>query len=381
MNKTLAILTPQIGAASETFIQQHIENLLPGHTVVVTNAVYQNELRFWSTNVPMLVMNEVKWGGLNQGIINFLSCKLISNSGQNSVDWEVEKFLKKHKVNVILGEYLHYSHPYLKIAQKLNIPFFVHAHGLDISLKLREEEWKKKYLDYNQSAGIITMSQASRSKLVEFGLNPSKIFCIPYGVDTLTEPIIRSEKEVVKCLTVGRMVSKKAPILLMDSFRRAVEHYPRLHLDYVGDGPLFPAIQQFIQAFNLMDKVTLHGSQPHKVVIQLMKEADIFLQHSVIDPVTGDEEGLPVAILEAMSYSLPVVATQHSGIPEAVVHQKTGFLVSEGNSVSMSEKIVLLAQNFKLRTTMGFQGSYEVSQRFSWENEKTKLLHLINRSF
>ena len=60
-----------------------------------------------------------------------------------------------------------------------------------------------------------------------------------------------------------------------------------------------------------------------------MKKAHIFLQHSVTCPITGDEEGVPVAILEAMASGLPVVSTFHAGIPEAVVDGKTGFLVSE----------------------------------------------------
>lgn len=379
MNKTLAIFTPQIGSVSETFIQRHVEKLLPGNTVVVTNAVHKDASVCWSTNVPTLVMNEIKWGGFNQGVLNFISRKLGFISPEISVIWEVERFLRKHKVQVILGEYLHYSYPYFKMTQKFNIPFFVHAHGLDISIKLREKEWQTKYLDYNQSSGVITMSQTSQEKLIELGLNPGKISVVPYGVDILGKHITKIERTTVKCLAVGRMVPKKAPILLMDSFRRAVDTFPNLHLDYIGSGPLLGAIQQFIQAFNLTDKVTLHGNQPHNVVVNFMKQADIFLQHSMTDLETGDEEGLPVAILEAMSYNLPVVATHHAGIPEAVVDGKTGFLVSEGNSVVMSEKIVLLAQNFKLRTTMGFQGSYEVSQKFSWENEKTKLLHLINR--
>ena len=101
------------------------------------------------------------------------------------------------------------------------------------------------------------------------------------------------------------MVSKKAPILLLDAFRRASEVCPYLRLDYVGDGELFSAAQQFVRAFEMADRVTLRGSQPADVVVELMRKADIFMQHSMTDPVTGDEEGLPVAILEAMATASP----------------------------------------------------------------------------
>ena len=63
-----------------------------------------------------------------------------------------------------------------------------------------------------------------------------------------------------------------------------------------------------------------------------MEAADVLIQHSVVDPATGDEEGLPVAILEGMGCGLPVVATRHAGIPESVVEGETGMLVDEGDS-------------------------------------------------
>ncbi len=173
------------------------------------------------------------------------------------------------------------------------------------------------------------------------------------------------------------MVGKKAPIITLDAFHRASEHCPNLYLDYVGNGPLLSAARQFIIAFDLTEKVTLHGGQPSAVVHQLMQEADIFLQHSMTDPDTGDEEGLPVAILEAMSHALPVVSTKHAGIPEAVLDKGTGFLVNEGDNAKMAEKILELAENSNLRHALGQAGWKRASEKFSWEIEKQSLRGLL----
>jgi len=109
-----------------------------------------------------------------------------------------------------------------------------------------------------------------------------------------------------------------------------------------------------------------------------MDAAHIFVQHSMIDSETGDEEGCPVAILEAMSHSLPVVSTWHAGIPEAVVDGTTGYLTEEGNTVAMAERIVALVQDPVLRRQMGISGWERAREHFSWEKEKMKLVNLLD---
>lgn len=378
MNKPLAIIAPQVGAYSETFIRRHMQDLLPGGTVIVTNTVDGSYAGHWSVDCPILALNQVQWGGLNQGMVHFLTRQLGWRSAEDSVFLVVKQFLEKHKVQVILSEYLDFSVPFFQMSQKLGIRFFAHAHGGDVSVQLRNPKWQTEYLLYNQADGVITVSEASRQKLITLGLEASRVHVIPCGVDVPEKPVVKTEREMIRCLAVGRMVSKKAPILLLDAFRRAVAVCPNLRLDYVGTGLLLPAIRQFIKAFNLVDKVRLHGGQSHNVVCQLMEAADIFLQHSMTDPDTGDQEGLPVAILEAMGYSLPVVSTRHAGIPEAVVDRETGFIVDEGDSVDMAQKIVLFVQDFDLRVQMGLAGWQRARELFSWKQEKGKLLEIMN---
>ena len=173
------------------------------------------------------------------------------------------------------------------------------------------------------------------------------------GVDVPKRPVIRSFMGHIRCLAVGRFVSKKAPLITLAAIRKTLEVCPNLRLDFIGSGDLFSAAQEFIRKFHLTKNVKLRGSCSHSLVKRYMRSADIFVQHSITDPVTGDQEMMPVGILEAMAYNLPVVATRHAGIPEAVEDGKTGFLVDEGNIIGMSEYMVRLARNGKLRDRMG----------------------------
>jgi len=376
MSKTLAVIAPQVGALSETFIRRHMENLLPQKTVVVANTNSKPYAGHWDLECPQLILNKLH---LKRSLLKRAYQKVADQFAQEKdrTLLATKRFMQRHQVEVIMCEYLDLSVRWLPLAQSLGIPFHAHAHGYDVSVRLQDEEWREKYQQLSQATGIITVNQPSRQRLIDLGIPAEKIHVIPCGIHVPAEACQRPPKAIVKCLAVGRMVGKKAPILTLDAFRRASEYYPNLHLDYVGTGALLPAVRQYLLAFNLEDKVTLHQGQPNTVVQQLMKEADIFLQHSMTDFDTGDEEGLPVAILEAMGYALPIISTKHAGIPEAVEEAKTGFLVAEGDSQAMAQSIIDLAKDQNKRVQFGYSGWEKATEKFSWEKEKRELCHLM----
>jgi glycosyltransferase involved in cell wall biosynthesis len=284
-------------------------------------------------------------------------------------------FLKKHQVQVLLGEYLDQSLPLFRLLRGTKISFYVHAHGQDLARCLRHEKFRQGYLEYADSAGVISMSQKGKNSLVALGLPPNLIHVARYGVDVPQDPFsnITNNSQVVRCIAVGRMANKKAPFLLLESFRRAAEANSALRLDYIGGGELFVMAVHYIRAWHLQDRVCLHGVQPPSFVADLMSKSDIFLQHSAIDPTNGDMEGLPVAILEAMARGLPVVSTRHAGIPEQVVEEETGLLVDEGDVDGMAYNILLLAKDPALRRRMGKAGHRRALENFTWERNRDSL--------
>lgn len=368
----LAVITPSLGVRSETFIHRHITRLLPDRTAVIA----RNRISTADTFQPTaLVLTESK-GGLRW--LYHVGCYLLGFEKLSPVQMLVLEYLQRHGVEVVLSEYLDKSLQWLEAAKRTGARFFAHAHGYDVSQALREPTMRRRYLHLESADGIITMSEHSKSKLVELGLSPGKIHVIPYGVDVPEcLPKVGRAGGEIRCLAVGRMVAKKAPVLLLESFRRALGTNPQLRLDYVGDGELFNEASALVRKYDLGDKVTLHGSRPSEIVGDLMSKADIFLQHSRMDPLTGDEEGLPVAILEAMANGLPVVSTRHAGIPEAVLSGVTGYLVDEGDVAGMASAIAELADQPELSRMLGHAGWRRAKQYFSWERECDQLLELL----
>lgn len=349
----LAILAPTIGSVSETFILRHMGDLLPGRTVVVSGT---EEGAGLDESVPRLLVDRGYAAG---------RCG------------DVTRFLRKYNVAVAMGEYLTWSHQWLEAVRAVGARYFVHAHGYDVSRTLRNPAWRARYMDYAGADGLITVTDATRRRLIELGLRADRIHVVPCGVDVPPQPLVRREREFVRCVAIGRMVAKKAPLATLEAFGRATERCDRLRLDMIGGGPLLEAAQQYVGQANLGDRVRLLGPQQHAVVLRALRDADVFVQHSLTDPATGDEEGLPVSILEAMAQALPVVSTRHAGIPEAVRDGVTGLLVEEGDVAAMADHLVTLGTDASARAQLGAAGWRHAGESFSWERECASLTELL----
>jgi colanic acid/amylovoran biosynthesis glycosyltransferase len=332
-----------------------MSDLLPGKTAVVASTSNYAGENYWTPAEPCLILDRQLKSALTA----------------------TRHFLKKHGVRAILCEYLHFSTEFLEMSHELKIPLIAHAHGFDVTRLMRIPGWRSRYASLNSARAIVVVSRRQESLLRELPIDSTEIKVIPCGVNVPRAPRRRPQKALVHCLAVGRMVPKKAPILLLDAFRRALAVEPRLRLDYAGGGELLSAAIQFVRAFGLQDHVRLHGPQRHEKVLGLMRRADIFVQHSMTDELTGDEEGLPVSILESMAAALPVVSTRHAGIPDAVEDEQTGYLVDEGDSKSMAKRLVLLARDPRLREQMGRAGWARCRESFSWEKERSALLAVL----
>jgi glycosyltransferase involved in cell wall biosynthesis len=116
----------------------------------------------------------------------------------------------------------------------------------------------------------------------------------------------------------------------------------------------------------------------HAQVAALMQQSGIFVQHSLV-PESGDSEGTPVSILEAGASGMPIVATKHGGIVDAVLHDETGFLVEEGDVEGMAEYMYLLLSDSELANQLGQQGRKHVNQNFNIEDSIRNLKDVLDR--
>ena len=356
----LAVFMMQLRSTSETFIRRHVEGLAPGRTVAVARMTGLPE----PPSCPSFIVGQWQLR---------LPVRLAARAGfsrDSMLTASVRRFLHRHRVAAVLGEYMDQFVDFVPMLDRMGLPYVVQAHGIDVSSSLRTPGMAERYQAYRSARAVLTRSEFHRRRLVQIGLPTDIIHLNPGGVDIPAESPERGPEAGKRFLAIGRMVPQKAPIVLLEAFRLAALRDPDLTLDYVGDGPLFAAASQFVRACGLAGRVRLHGFAPDEVKDRLLRECGVFVQHSALDPETGDEESLPASIQEAMAHGLAVVSTRHAGIPEAVRENETGLLVDEGDAKAMAAAFLEIPAK---AAAFGRNGYAIAAQYYGWEDEKRRL--------
>jgi colanic acid/amylovoran biosynthesis glycosyltransferase len=344
---------------------------MPGRTVVVVRTSSTHFDGYWQVQCPVLFLD--RWALR----VPVRIAGRLGISVEYLRDVTVARFLRKHGITGILGEYLDQFLDFVPLLDRMNLRYVVQGLGIDVSAALRTPGMAKRYLSYNSAAAVLTRSEFHRSRLIQIGLPPDKVRVNLAGVDIAEIAPERPADARKHFLAVGRFVPKKGPIYLLESFRLAAARDPAITLDYLGGGQLLSAARQFVDACGLNDRVRLYGPVKSEVVRERSRTCGVFVQHSLTDPETGDEEGLPTAIQEAMGVGMAVVSTRHSGIPEAVEHGVSGLLVEERDVEGMAEAMGHIASDAALCARLGAVGHAKARELYTWPAERARLLAAI----
>ena len=193
----------------------------------------------------------------------------------------------------------------------------------------------------HDAAAVVTISHYNREQLLALdipGLD-GKLAVIHQGIPLSAAVPWQPRRPVdpVRVLFVGRMVNKKGGDLLVAAVARLVARGQNIRLEMVGDGPQRQPWQEQSDAAGLASSVCWHGSLPRDEVEALYRRgADLFVLPCRVT-ADGDQDGIPVALLEAMARGVPVVTTPVSGIPELVEHGETGLLVEPDNPQALAD--------------------------------------------
>jgi glycosyltransferase involved in cell wall biosynthesis len=147
----------------------------------------------------------------------------------------------------------------------------------------------------------------------------------------------------------------------------------------VGKGPLEQPLQSLIQELDLDHQVKLAGGQTQTWVRDRLSTSDLFVLACVVEG-TGERDGIPVAMMEALAMEVPVVTTPVSGIPELVQHEQTGLLVPERDANALAAAIIRLARDEPLRRKLMANGRSLIEREYDiWKNA-TRLAGLFRQA-
>jgi colanic acid/amylovoran biosynthesis glycosyltransferase len=196
---------------------------------------------------------------------------------------------------------------------------------------------------------IFCISNFCRSQVMKYAppAQWNKLHVLRLGVDPNEfKPVSKHPGTVLNIVSVGRMVPAKGQLILIQALQKVIGTGPAMHLTLIGDGPGRRNLQQYVDAHDLSGHVTFHGALNHDQTREQLARADIFALASFA-------EGVPVALMEAMSMEIPCISTNVAGIPELIRHGIDGLLIPASSVPSLTEAIHTLAADEALRKSMG----------------------------
>ncbi|NEU78908.1 glycosyltransferase family 4 protein [Nostoc sp. UIC 10630] len=236
------------------------------------------------------------------------------------------------------------------IAFLFDKPVLMHTHGAEFHLtyaKLPQMVQQVLSKVFQHCQGFVVLSESWQDYYVlNLGLNPKQVIVLPNPCELPTEVPERKNRTQISLVCCGRVGQRKGTFDLIKAFANLPNHQKKYtQLILAGDGEIEKA-QQLAASLNLSDQVTFLGWINSEKRDEVLSQADVFILPSY-------NEGLPLAILEAMGWSLPVIATPVGGISELVISNQNGLLVTPGNIKQLSSAMELLIENENLRLSLG----------------------------
>jgi colanic acid/amylovoran biosynthesis glycosyltransferase len=187
-----------------------------------------------------------------------------------------------------------------------------------------------------------------------------KIEVVRLGVDTgiFTPGLVPIDNPPVNLLCVGGLAAAKGHAILIAAIDRLVkEGRTQVQLRLVGDGPMRASLEKMIVERDLTSHVTLEGACDQNQVLDLYRQASLFVLPSFA-------EGVPVVLMEAMAMEIPCIATWITGVPELIRHGIDGWLIPPGNEEELTASIAQLIDDAELRQRLGRAGRARIKEQY-----------------
>jgi len=219
-----------------------------------------------------------------------------------------------------------------------------------------------------------------------FPVRKKTIYTIMNGIDTIKfSPNEQDRNRVRKRLgvregelllmTSGTISKEKGHHLVVEALNILFKKNVKLKLMIVGNGEYLTSISGLIDKFGLNDNIILTGFVPNELISNYYNAADIYLIP------TFRAEGLPFALIEAMSISLPIIASKAGGIPNVLENDKEGLLINPGDTDEIVSKILTLLRNKDLRKSLGVSARNKALNELNAGNMVDRILKVIESNF
>lgn len=253
----------------------------------------------------------------------------------------------------------------------------VSIRGYDVTSYLKKHPGVYRLL-FREGDLFLPVCEFLKERLIQEGCEGSKIVVHYDGIDCSKFAYLKRQRvsgEPIKVLTIARLVEKKGVAFAIEAVSRLLSKGEKIEYTVAGEGMLRENLQQLIVRMGIERQVRLIGSKTHEEVKVLLEESHVLVAPSLTSE-SGDQEGIPNVIKEAMASGLPVISTFHSGIPELVTDGVSGLLVPERDAGSIADALEYLIRHPEMCNEMGQAGRRQVEQKFDTNALNKKLEEL-----
>ena len=261
----------------------------------------------------------------------------------------------------------------IKALTGLGYSFTTHAHDL----------YSPDYLLPRKTAAAefaITISEYNRRLLRGACPKDLDIHVVHCGVDTAKFAVVQDYRwEEKRILSVGRLTAIKGFPTLIEACRLLRDRGVDFRCDIIGDGELRASLQSQIDAAQLRDHVYLCGVAKQEEVRRKLRESALFVL-ACEQTEEGQQDGIPVALMEAMSCGVPVVSTRVSGVPELIEDGRCGILVKQRDAAALSSAMELVLTDRRQAKDLALAGRQKVVDEFAVAANAGKIGDLFTSS-
>jgi glycosyltransferase involved in cell wall biosynthesis len=284
--------------------------------------------------------------------------------------YNLPELLRAHQPALVHAYYGHKAVKYFDMLVAWGGPFVVSFHGVDV-VKFIDREG---YLDqlrsvFEQARLVLARSESLLARLRQLGCPPQKLRLnrTPIPLEAIefreTRPPPDGEWRLIQAC---RLIQKKGLFTVLDALPRVVEKFPGLKFVLCGTGPEERKLAAEVRARGLGPHVLMPGWMSQKELMGAYHFAHVFTHPSELT-ASSDQEGVPNSMLEAMAAGLPVVATHHGGIPEAVRDGHDGFLVPEKSPEALADAVIRLLSDPAMLRRFSHNAAASVREKFGLE--------------
>jgi colanic acid/amylovoran biosynthesis glycosyltransferase len=262
-------------------------------------------------------------------------------------------------------------------------PSIVSFHGADVIVDMNKPAYRDATLQMLHAVTLVLVrSESLRRAVADLGCDPEKIEIQRAGIP-LEEFRFRDravpENGEWRFVQAGRLIEKKGLPVTLRAFATFVNQHPRATLTIAGEGPLLTELQNLARELKIAERMSFTGFVSQEQLREIYYRSHIFL-HPSHTGRDGNQEGIPNSLLEAMGTGLPVFATEHGGIPEAIENDVSGVLVPERDDEALAQALLNAAQDPDLLRRIGHAGSSAVRKNFDLSTQAQRLEELYLRT-